>query len=334
MLHASHDTILSTFCEPLLQHLRQKGLDLPDMDAELELALQRPSVNAAKFCAWLDRLEAAAPSPALGVQLGLGIEPRHLGVVGYLALSCSNLGQALSRYRRFQELLQLGLSSKVDALGDAYRLSWTQRTANTPRAQEFSLALFVKFYQTLIGKDVPPLRAGLPFDKPEHAGIYESLLGCPLDFATDKMWLELPAPLMAMRISSSDAHLRRLLEQQALAKLQQAKSVAPVFLNFFESLQEHLMQRMKDGNLNADKVAATMGVPLRSFYRHLSDNGLSFRSVVADLRLRMAKQYLSDSFLSQAEIALLLGYSEQSSFIRAFRAWTGITPGEYREKQK
>ncbi|HEJ2575411.1 TPA: helix-turn-helix transcriptional regulator [Pseudomonas aeruginosa] len=51
-----------------------------------------------------------------------------------------------------------------------------------------------------------------------------------------------------------------------------------------------------------------------------------------ELRQQLAKQYLADPALSLSEIALMLGYSEQSAFSRAFRGWYGETPLRYRKK--
>ena len=71
---------------------------------------------------------------------------------------------------------------------------------------------------------------------------------------------------------------------------------------------------------------------LRSFYRELASHGFRFRTVLADVRLQLARLYLADPRLASAEIALLLGYSEPSALNCAFRGWTGTTPGEYRGK--
>lgn len=55
-------------------------------------------------------------------------------------------------------------------------------------------------------------------------------------------------------------------------------------------------------------------------------------AVLGDVRFKLARMYLADSRLSSAEIALLLGYSEQSAFTRAFRTWSGSTPLDYRRR--
>ncbi|MGH8434936.1 MAG: helix-turn-helix domain-containing protein, partial [Pseudomonas sp.] len=66
------------------------------------------------------------------------------------------------------------------------------------------------------------------------------------------------------------------------------------------------------------------------FYRQLAEHGLRYRWLLGDVRFKLARIYLGDPRLSSAEVALLLGYFEQSAFNRAFRAWSGSTPERYR----
>ena len=80
----------------------------------------------------------------------------------------------------------------------------------------------------------------------------------------------------------------------------------------------------------AATLASRMQCSLRSFYRQLALHGLRYRTLLGDVRFKLARMYLADPRLSLAEIALLLGYSEQSAFTRAFRAWSGSPPQGYR----
>ena len=64
--------------------------------------------------------------------------------------------------------------------------------------------------------------------------------------------------------------------------------------------------------------------------RRLDENGIIFVDLLNEVRVELAKNKLKSSDLSLAEIGFLLGFSEQSSFNRAFKRWTGRTPREYR----
>ncbi|TVP53043.1 MAG: AraC family transcriptional regulator [Halomonadaceae bacterium] len=322
----------SGFAEPLLTYLQERHLQAPALEQQLREALTTPGLCAATFCQWLEALYQLDPVPALGLRLGTMVEPRHFGAVGYLMLSCRNLGQGLTRYRRFHSLMQTGLRSWVVTEGDRLHLNWTQPVAKSLLAHEYSVACFINLYQALIGRNTPPISASFPDPKPHGIELYEAALGCPVHFNAPSLAVELPTRLMAMGISSSDAHLQRLLERQALAMLQKPETTDPDSDAFLGQLQTEVMKTLKDGDCSAAAVARNLGYSLRSFYRKLSGSGYSYRSLLADTRLRLAKYYLADPTLSLTEVALLLGYAEQSSFSRPFRIWMGITPGEYREQ--
>ena len=325
------DYIPSGFIETLQRYLRERELPAGSLAGDLSQELESPTVSAKRFCDLLDAVWQLDPVNALGVRLGLSGEPRQFGVVGYMVSSCGTLGQALARYHRYQKLLQGGLASRAQLKGGALTMRWTQAVANTPLASEFSLAVFVSLCQALIGRPVTPIRAGLPFPKPQDPGVYQALLGCPVDFDCEAIELAIPAHLLALPVSSKDPYLLRLLEQQAQALLhQQPEFEGDQTGAFFSRVQEQVVESMKNGDVSAESVAQALGCSLRTFYRQLRSAGYSYRGLLAHTRHNLARQYLADPALAQTDVALLLGYSEQSSFIRAFRGWTGLTPGEYR----
>lgn len=320
----------SGFVETLHNYLQERELPAAGLLSELEDVLQLPSVSAQRFCELLETVWQLDPVSALGLRLGLAGQPRQFGVVGYLVSSCGTLGQALARYHRYQGLLRAGLTSRAWLRDGVLYMRWT--AADTPLACEFSLAVFISLCQALIGRTVTPVRAGLPLPRPAEVGVYQALLGCPVDFDRRSIELALPAHLLALPISSKDPYLLRLLEQQSQALLNQqfefvgGQQVGP----FFSRVQEQLVESMKNGDVSAQAVAQALGSSLRTFYRQLRAAGYSYRGLLAQTRYTLARQYLADPIQTQTDVAFLLGYSEQSSFIRAFRSWSGMTPGEYR----
>jgi len=325
------DLLPSGFLQTLQNYVCERELPAPALLNELDQHLQSPTVPAHKFCELLGSVWQQDPVSALGVRLGLAAQPNDFGVVGYMVSYCGTLGQALARYHRYHQLLQRGLMSRAELKDGVLHMRWTQAVANTPLACEFSLAAFVSLCQALIGRAVTPIRAGLPFPKPQDVGIYQALLGCTVDFDCNDIELAIPARLLALPISSKDPYLLRLLEQQAKVLLNQLPQMEDAEAGAsFHRVQEQILESMKNGDVSAAAVASALGYSLRSFYRELRSAGYSYRGLLAHTRHTLARQYLADPALAQTDVALLLGYSEQSSFIRAFRSWTGMAPGEYR----
>jgi AraC-like DNA-binding protein len=88
--------------------------------------------------------------------------------------------------------------------------------------------------------------------------------------------------------------------------------------------------RLRGGDPSLEGVAREMGMSERSLQRHLRDHGSSFNALADEVREATACLYLEQPDMALAEIAFLLGFSDQSSFNRAFKRWTGLTPRQGR----
>jgi AraC-like DNA-binding protein len=95
-----------------------------------------------------------------------------------------------------------------------------------------------------------------------------------------------------------------------------------------------LMQVMGElaltGRLSLARVARRLGTSPRTLQRRLSDQGLTFQSLVDRVRLYAAKALLCQTDLAVQDVAHRLGYCTPSSFARAFVRWTGTAPRAFR----
>ena len=89
-----------------------------------------------------------------------------------------------------------------------------------------------------------------------------------------------------------------------------------------------------ESGTSLETVAKQLGVPPRRLRTQLTDAGTSFNQVLADYRCRLAKRLLAQTSESIEQIVYLTGFSEPSTFYRAFKRWTGLTPIEYRKKKQ
>jgi len=102
---------------------------------------------------------------------------------------------------------------------------------------------------------------------------------------------------------------------------------------FAESLEACLMPYLLDGYPHIDLGAELASCSVRKLQRKLSEEQKTYSDIIEKIRCRAAMSLLYDGELNIAQIAILLGYSDQSAFTRAFRSWTSITPGEYRASE-
>jgi AraC-like DNA-binding protein len=79
-----------------------------------------------------------------------------------------------------------------------------------------------------------------------------------------------------------------------------------------------------------EDVGKALGITPQMLRRRLQDEGQGYQAIKDDLRRDIAIEYLARPDLTLIDIANLLGFSEPSTFHRAFKKWTGVAPGEYR----
>ena len=106
-----------------------------------------------------------------------------------------------------------------------------------------------------------------------------------------------------------------------------------LFQRSAEPAEIHVWVMAQDGadRDEAERIAQTLHLSLRSLQRHLSEEGGSYEQVLADTRRDLAQNHLREDDCSISEVAYLLGFADSSSFSRAFKRWTGQSPSQYRD---
>lgn len=100
-----------------------------------------------------------------------------------------------------------------------------------------------------------------------------------------------------------------------------------------QRVEDYIRGALSSGNCSIERCARKLGTSVRTLQSHLGDKQLKFSDILEQQRMALANGYLEEPQLSLDEVAALLGYSEQSSFGRAFKRWTGSTPQRFREER-
>lgn len=322
----------------LLSYLDANALNIGESgERELEdLHLKLTQYNANSrmpFTDWWHALEVIARvynKPHIGLEVGAYIQPSHCGVLGYLSLSCEYLAEALQRFERFQRLLYEGNEASTQAEGDQVIFSWPfDYGYSTRESDETLISSLANYVRMLVGDDdLKPTKVGFVHPKPDDVTPYRALLGCEVEFSCKNTFVSFPVSMLTLKVEKADPALRALLDQQAHALL----DVLPNGDHFEQQLYRFLLRAMQDGKPTIEEVAGYMKVSARTLHRRLEERELVFKQLLLRTREQLAKQYLKEGRLTLSEIALLLGYSEQSAFTRAFKQWAGQTPLKYQKQ--
>jgi AraC-like DNA-binding protein len=99
-----------------------------------------------------------------------------------------------------------------------------------------------------------------------------------------------------------------------------------------DGVRRALAESLRGGDASISAVSKRLGMSARTLQRKLSDLGTSHQELLDDMRRDLSRKYLQESGMAICEVAFLLGFSDTSVFHRAFRRWTGETPGEYQKR--
>jgi AraC-like DNA-binding protein len=320
----------------ILAHLEALGHDLRPLLGRFELpanAAELPEVRV-ELDALVGFTEAAAAltqDPLLGFHVARNLPRGAFGLAEFVSRSASNLRQALREVIRYSALLGSGaIFSLEEGVGESFlehklpgELLCMGRQPN-----EFALTIFLGIGSQLLDKAWKPTRVWFAHPKPqgELSEILDYLGTSNVEWGRGSNGFAFPSSDLDRPLTSSDPDLHRVLEGQA----RQAVEARPAGNAFVAEVREQARLALRESGPNVERVAKALGVSPRTLQRRLNEQGTTFQDVLDDVRHTLAKHYLANPKMGQAEVAWLLGYSEQAAFARAFRRWAKTTPGAFR----
>ena len=318
-------SVFGGLAQLLLEYYQVRQLPVPELLARIQ------KQERFEYRIWRElllTLQQQLQTPALGLDIATYVQPRHLGIMAYLALSCDHLGAALQRYQDFHRLVYDGSPLRVSHEDDYISVRWEEPEACACQiTDEIAMALMVEFLKHFMGLDqVNVYEVHFSSPVPKHIARYTQYFQCRVRFSQPATRLLLPVSELSRPVQHGDQTLQQLLMQQAQALLQQL----PHSTQLDQRLQQVILTGLQRDRYQIEQIAAQLNISVRQLQRHLQQQGSSYQQRVQQIRLMLADQYLQDPHLGLKEIALLLGYSEQSAFQRAFRHWTGQTPRQWR----
>jgi AraC-like DNA-binding protein len=324
------NTVSNAYLRGLLDHVQARGLEPARLLAGAGLALDDRDgrVTEAQAADLFDRAAALLDDPALGLHAGEGIRPGHYGALGYVAMNCATLAEALDSLRRYQSLvIDLGeVGMKMEA--DTVVLSWQPDTERPYRQlAEFNLAGLLTFTRWMAGRDAQPAWIELAYPAPADLHEHARVFGCDLRFDRPHYRLALPQAWLRAPLIQPDPAMRELMQRLADQQLRALPREGEDLLARARGL---IARQLKQPPVELDGIATQLATSPRSLQRRLAEAGLSFSQLTEQVRRELAERYLQDASMNLTDIAFLLGYSEQSAFQRAFKRWSGQTPAQFR----
>lgn len=303
--------------------LTERQLTSPDeqIDAHTELAVIRNLVR-----------ELGA-RPNLGLEVGRRYRITTFGIFGFACVSSPTLGEAISLALRY---LELSFTFCIPAArwrpGEFVARIHDERVPADVRRflVERDVTAMFQMLSDLMGHRVELLRADFDFPPPSDLRLYTEIYGLTPTFEAEHNVFVMDPAILEKPLPQANEHTWAM----CLAQCTELVSRRRARTGIAAEVRELLVPR---GGLDGfavppgiDSVARDLNMSTRTLRRHLDAAGTSYRQLLDEVRRALAEEMLTATPLSVSDVAIRLGYAEASTFIHAFKRWTGTTPSAYR----
>ncbi|MEX2123505.1 MAG: AraC family transcriptional regulator [Woeseia sp.] len=326
--------LIASWAVAVAQALDERGLDSSEIfaTAGIDLATARdPSTRypADQMTRVYELSEEATQDPSFGLSIAEYVHPTSLNALGYSLFASNDLESFCRRIVRYFGLVSTNAVTEIEQTANEFHLSMLPAIGVTSYApQDAWLATLLRFSRFIYRPNFNPLRVYLRRPTPTvNIANFTDWFRAPIEFGSNKNTLVFNAKDMTVRLPAANAELARQNDQVVMALLKQidrSDIIAQVRATFIGLLPS--------GDCSKQTVAAQLNMSERTLQNRLVERTTTYSNLLSETRRELAEQYMNQSLHSISEVAFLLGFSEISSFSRAFRAWTGESPSAYRER--
>ncbi len=299
--------------------------DLSDQDNRIPVAAYQAMIGAAI---------RQTGDTALLLRHTLETQLETMSVVGQIVHTSASLRHSIEQLNRYLHLMgDVELPPGVDRFDLQHNADglWIVDNLVLPPDMSFwsevSFARFISEFRRSFPDATFEIGMQVTYPPPPHVDQYPELFRVPVQFNASRnaLQIDLAWDSPDTEFEPGNAYAFGIFTRHAdemLAKLQANTSIR-------SQIEAQILLKMHEGSISMDKVAHDIAMSRQTLYRRLKDEGITFAEIHDELRQRMAMEYLGGQKVTVNETAYLLGFSEASSFVRAFKRWTGLSPTAY-----
>lgn len=271
--------------------------------------------------------------PNLGLQVGRRYRITTFGIFGFACVSSPTLGEAIAFALRY---LELSFTFCIPVArwrpGEFVARIHDERVPADVRRflVERDVSAMHQVLCDLMGHRVELIRADFDFPAPDDIEPYLEIYGLRPHFEQPHNLFTLDPMVLEKPLPQANEHTWAM----CLAQCRELVSRRRARTGIAAEVRGLLVPR---GGIDGfaqppgiDAVAKDLNMSTRTLRRHLDAAGTSYRALLDEVRRALAEEMLTATPLSVSDVAIRLGYAEASTFIHAFKRWTGTTPSAYR----
>ena len=325
-------TVHIALVKELYAKIAQQGVDPKQLDERVgwDKERLRDSDGWVPFAQMQKLLEAGCQltgNPALYLHLGEAVDPENMGVAGHIIMNSETLRQAACQWERYAKLACSEGNARHKEQPGQFSYIFNFSDDIPFQIIEYAVVSTLSFCRRFTGQDIIPIEVRFQHSLPSYCKEYERIFRSPVTFNQ-------PDNLMALRQADMDLPPRRHNPYLQTILTQHADSLFNQFSvgkQLSDQVRKMIMSHLHEGEVNIGMVSRELNMSRWTLNRKLKEEGTSFQVLLEEMRKHLATDYLRCQKRSPNEVAFLLGFSEPSAFNRAFKRWTGVSPGVYQK---
>ncbi|MCG8315944.1 MAG: AraC family transcriptional regulator [Pseudomonadales bacterium] len=265
----------------------------------------------------------------MGFGEGRVSKPGTFSMMAHAVINCASLEKAILRGAKFYELFNYSIFSRLVIEDDEATLRYMVREKVDFQSYVLEAVIFlsIRFLSWLIGQQIVPKK--ICFDFPcEDDGDFASQFSCPVFYNQSHTAIVLDKRYMQMPLVQNSLSLSKFLRSSLQELMDGDIESASLNARIRSIISKEFGNNFPDFSVICEKLNMTP----QTLRRRLKDENTSYQEIKDSIRKDASIFYLSKHELTIDEIAMLMGFSEASSFHRAFKKWTGKTPSVYRQE--
>ena len=326
---------LSAFCtKGLMRYLEKQGSlgqkALSEADV-ISISPEDPARTApyTMYRTLLDAAEEHLKDPMVNIRAVKGSDVESWGIAFYAVVSQPTMVEVMDRCRDLTNTStsMIHLTLKKQEHGFALRFEPTSESFDDyERLTEMLITIFLCVLERGLNQTHVPVEVRLQHGPRAACTIYDEVMGVPVKFDAPHTEIFMPNSVVDAPTKRPDENLAKLMSEQ----MHQSFYVPIITDNISRQVVVQLERARNPDQWKLENIAENLGISPRTLQNRLARQGRLFKGVVDEVRKDKADLLLR-SPKRMEDVALLLGYTDVSGFVRAFRRWFGVTPGQWRE---
>lgn len=321
----------ATWVYAILRTLEDEGIESSDILEHSDLSLEQlqqdqGSIMGSQVAAVWQAAKKVSGHPVLSLKVMDFLYDPLINAMLAAVQSSQDIRQALAILLKYYKLISLDVHVSLELGKEAKIIVHKSKKVHTlaPENIDIAFALIFRFGSLLSLRKLYPSSVRFSRDAHSNIPVYEDYFGCPVHFSSGEDSIVFPTNLLNEKVTSSDPvlcqHMERFLEEEMLRVSARSTELR---------IRSALLKMLPQGTPKLEDLSDQLNIGKRTLQRKLESEKTSFKDLLCDVRLQLAKVYLLEQQKSIQEVSSLLGFSEPSNFVRFFRQHLNASPREY-----